>query len=150
MLDHYNHYNLALSGGIEAGGAVAAENASRGEVPDSKQMHEAVSTWSAYQKELAPSNRKAGQYYYGMNKGVRLSGDELNQELFKLLPENSFNRYDIGNCAEVDAVNQALNNGAKLSDLNLYTIDVKKGLPKQMCENCVYTFEGHVNNIITN
>ena len=155
---------LALSGGIEAGEAVVAENASRGEVPDSQQMHEAVSTWSAYQKELAPSNRKAnhfntatvaydintGQYYYGMNKGVRLSGDTLNQQLLKLLPETTFNDYEIGNCAEVDAVNQALNNGAKLSDLNLYTIDVKKGVPKPMCENCVYTFEGHVNNVITN
>ena len=46
-------------------------------------------------------------------------------------------------------VNQALNNRGELSALNLYTIDVNTGLPKKMCKNCVYTFDGRVNSVIT-
>lgn len=47
-----------------------------------------------------------------MNRGVQLSGDTLNLSLESWLPESSLNQYRLGNCAEVDAVNQALNSGA--------------------------------------
>ncbi|MFJ6267115.1 hypothetical protein ACIQGW_19335 [Lysinibacillus xylanilyticus] len=110
------------------------------------------------QKKLAPSKRKkdnfntstviydsrTGEYYYGMNKGVQLSGDSKNPILFGdkgkggLLPENSLNKYALGNCAEVDGVNQALNRGANTSDLYLYTIETTPsafGKAKEACKN---------------
>ena len=73
-----------------------------------------------------------------MNRGVQLSGDTLNLSLESWLPESSLNQYRLGNCAEVDAVNQALNSGANASDLYLYTINTKNNVSKPVCENCIY------------
>lgn len=125
------------------------------------------------QKSLAPSKSKVtefntgsvvydvstGKYYYGMNKGVKLSGDELNKTLSDMLPKESLNRYEVGNCAEVDAINQALNNNANLKNLYVYTIDTTTdkyrvptnnfGTSKPACENCIYTFKGKVGDIIS-
>jgi len=118
------------------------------------------------QKSLAPSKTKldkfntatvvydarTGQYYYGMNKGVKLSGDKLNSTLADMLPEKSLNGYPLGNCAEVDAVNQALNNKANLNDLYMYTIETTPnsfGIPKPACENCTSTFRGNVADIFS-
>lgn len=93
-----------------------------------------------------------------MNKGVQLSGDVKNPVLFGsknqagLLPKDSLNDYAVGNCAEVDAVNQALNNGANVGDLNLYTIKTTSnefGVPKPACENCTFTFKGNVADALT-
>ena len=39
-----------------------------------------------------------------------------------ILPTSSLNKYPIGNCAEVDAINNALNAGSKLKDLHITTI----------------------------
>ncbi len=64
-----------------------------------------------------------------------------------LLPGISFNRYAVGNCAEVDAVNNALNAGAKLGNLYMSTIHTTKfsfGCLKSACENCTYTFKGKI------
>jgi hypothetical protein len=69
-----------------------------------------------------------------MNRGVQLSGDTLNLSLESWLPESSLNQYRLGNCAEVDAVNQALNSGANASDLYLYTINTKNNVSKPVCE----------------
>lgn len=63
------------------------------------------------------------------------------------LPETSLNKNPVGNCAEVDAVNNALNSGAELSHLHLTTIHVTKssfGKYKESCENCTYAFRGRV------
>ena len=134
--------------------------------PIDVELNEAAQEWSRMQKSLAPSKTKAsdfntgsvvydaktGEYYYGMNKGVKLSGDGLNTELSKILPETSLNQYKVGNCAEVDAVNQALNSGSKMSDLYIYTIDTTPngfGLPKPACENCTYTFKGNVGDLLS-
>lgn len=124
-------------------------------------------------KKLAPSNSKAtdfntasvvydartGEYYYGMNKGVKLSGDKIEKTLSDILPTKSLNNYEVGNCAEVDAVNQALKKGANLSDLYIYTIDARTdkygvpklgfGTPKKACKNCTFTFKGKVGDIIS-
>ncbi len=71
---------------------------------------------------------------------MQLSGDNLNPLLASWLPEKLMNGYRIGNCAEVDAVNQALINGTNVSNLYLYTINTKQNIPKEMCANCIYTF----------
>ena len=57
------------------------------------------------------------------------------------------NAYEIGNCAEVHAINNALNDGAKLENLHLSTIHVtvsRFGELKVACENCTYAFKGKV------
>jgi len=135
-------------------------------LPQESELNNAVSEWSRMQKSLAPSKKKldkfntatvvydakTGQYYYGMNKGVKLSGDKLNSKLADILPEKSLNEYPLGNCAEVDAVNQAINNKSNLNDLYMYTIKTTPngfGMPKPTCENCTYTFEGKVADIFS-
>ena len=61
-----------------------------------------------------------------------------------ILPERPLNKYVVGNCAEVDAVNNALNDGAKLENLymsTVYTTNSSFGDLKCACENCTYTFK---------
>ncbi len=128
-----------------------------------EQLHNAVIQWTKMEESLANSKNQlrkfntatvaydisTGNYYYGMNKGVQLSGDDLNDSIKTWLPEHTLNDYKLGNCAEVDAVNQALNSGAKIKNLYLYTIDTKKIIPKEMCENCVYTFMERVAAVLS-
>ena len=84
-----------------------------------------------------------------MNRGVQLSGDTLNLSLESWLPESSLNQDRLGNCAEVDAVNQALNSGANASDLYLYTINTKNNVSKPVCENCIYIFGDRVADVFS-
>ena len=132
-------------------------------IPSQQQMQDAVTQWARMEESLANSNRqldkfntatvvydaRTGNYYYGMNRGVQLSGDTLNLSLESWLPESSLNQYRLGNCAEVDAVNQALNSGANASDLYLYTINTKNNVSKPMCENCIYTFGDRVADVFS-
>jgi RHS repeat-associated protein len=138
-------------------------SAATAKLPTERELNSAVSEWSRMQKSLAPSKAQAakfntgtivydagtGKYYYGMNRGVQISGDTLNSYLSKMLPEKSLNNYKLGNCAEVDAVNQALNKGANIRDLYMYTVDVNSGTSKAMCENCIYTFKGRVADVLS-
>lgn len=97
------------------------------------------------------------KYYYGMNRGIELHHSPKNAILFGddkhqgILPTTSFNNYPVGDCAEVDAINNALNAGAKLQHLHLTTLDVKRKnitshniVGKCACENCTYAFKGKV------
>ena len=99
------------------------------------------------------------KYYYGMNHGIEIHGTKKNPILFGdsnstgLLPNSSLNHFPLGNCSEVDAINNALNDGAKLENLHITTLDVKKKhirshniIGKCACENCTYTFKGKVKN----
>lgn len=94
-----------------------------------------------------------GKYYYGRNKGINIEKIPKNSILFGdkvkdgILPKESLNQYEIGNCAEVDAINQALNDGAKLENISITTIhttDNKFGELKPACENCTYTFKDKI------
>lgn len=98
-------------------------------------------------------DKSTGKCYYGRNNGININGRSKNHILFGdskhkgILPEKSFNRYAVGNCAEVDAVNNALNDGAKLENLYMSTIHTTKfnfGDLKSACENCTYTFKGRI------
>ncbi len=94
-----------------------------------------------------------GNFYYGRNKGINIEKTSKNSILFGdkvkdgILPKESLNQYEIGNCAEVDAINQALNDGAKLENISITTIhttDNKFGELKPACENCTYTFKDKI------
>jgi hypothetical protein len=137
------------------GGGKAAHSASR--------MHASVTSWAHKMQNELKGNRKkrfntacvvvdakTGKKYYGRNRGIEENGTKKNKALFSesgILPKTSLNKYSVGNCAEVDAVNNALNAGAKLEDLQLMTIHVTKssfGDLKPACKNCTYAFKGRV------
>jgi hypothetical protein len=130
--------------------------------PDEKDMHDAVFEWANMQLKLVPSARRASKfntasvafdsntekYYYGMNQGLKLSGDALNRRVSALLPEKSLNSYPVGNCAEVDAINQAINDNAHIRSLYVYTIDIISNETKPPCANCRYAFDGVVASLM--
>lgn len=98
-------------------------------------------------------DESTGKCYYGRNGGYHETGYKKNPELFGdsthegILPKKSLNKYPVGNCAEVDAVNRALNAGAELQHLHMTTIHTTKsqfGEYKPSCENCTYTFKGRI------
>lgn len=128
--------------------------------------HESVKSWAERkQRELTGKAKKTfntasvvydeetGKYYYGRNGGYREEGYKQNPVLFGdsthegLLPKSSLNKYPIGNCAEVDAINHALNAGADINHLHITTIHTTKsqfGKYKESCENCKAAFKGRV------
>ena len=127
---------------------------------------ERVKEWAHKEKERLTGKQKktfntacvvydeiTGKYYYGRNGGFRDPGYVRNPILFGdgkhrgILPKESLNGYAIGNCAEVDAINQALNAGSRLGNLHITTIHTTKtdfGKNKPACENCTYSFKGKV------
>lgn len=88
-----------------------------------------------------------GKRYYGRNKGLEQDKDKKKPQLFGshgLLPKQSLNNYQLGNCAEVQAINKALNAGAKLENLCITTIHTTKtqmGHSKKACKNCTHAFK---------
>ena len=96
---------------------------------------------------------ETGREYYGRNAGIEISGAPKNPLLFGsgeklgLLPQASLNHLKVGNCAEVDAVNQALNAGASIGNLHIRTIcadERRFGQDKPACLNCTHAFKGRV------
>ncbi len=103
-------------------------------------------------------DESTGKYYYGQNGGISQNNTERNPVLFGdsahpgILPQTSFNNYAVGNCAEVDAINNALNAGASLRNLHISTIHATKenmGKNKPACENCTYSFKGKISRNYT-
>ncbi len=103
-------------------------------------------------------DESTGKYYNGRNHGIEIDHDRKNPVLFGdsthkgLLPEKSLNHLAVGNCAEIHAVNKALNDGADLSNLRLYTIHTTKssfGKSKPSCKNCTHTLKGRVKGNYT-
>lgn len=103
-------------------------------------------------------DESTGKYYNGRNHGIEIEHDKKNPILFGdnthegLLPKQSLNHLVVGNCAEIHAVNQALNDGAKLENLKIYTIHTTKssfGKPKPACENCTYALRGNIKENYT-
>ena len=134
-----------------------------------KQLHIHVSTWAeSTAKRLERVSKRqrdrfntatvvydegTGKYYNGRNHGIEIDKDPKNPILFGdgtrdgLLPDKSLNAYALGNCAEIHAINKALNDGADLSNLKLYTIHTTRnsfGKPKPACENCTYALKNMI------
>jgi len=123
-----------------------------------KEQADALSKTSKRQREKFNTasvvyDEKTGKYYYGRNNGIEKDGSKKNPKLFGdsnhkgILPTKSLNQYEVGNCAEVDAINKALNAGAKLENLHITTIHTTKnnfGTNKHACQNCTHAFKGKV------
>ena len=46
----------------------------------------------------------------------------INPQLTKLLPKESLEKWNVTNCAECDALNNALNAGADIKNLEMHTL----------------------------
>lgn len=84
---------------------------------------------------------RTGQTYFGRNGFIE---EKVHDILKQLEPETTINGLKLGNCAEMEAVTQALNAGARLEDIKLLVIETKEkgfGTLKPLCENCDYTLK---------
>ncbi|MBR6125730.1 MAG: hypothetical protein SPM09_12475 [Fibrobacter sp.] len=131
-----------------------------------EKMQANAKTWAAREKERLGkiSERKkdmfntasivydneTGRYFYGKNGGIFQEKDVKNPQIFGkdgVLPSKSLNGYDLGNCAEVQAINKALNSGAKMENLYIFTMHTTPksfGSPKPACKNCTYAFRDRI------
>ncbi|MEI4803438.1 hypothetical protein WAZ07_19635 [Bacillus sp. FJAT-51639] len=110
-------------------------------------------------KVSAIVDTKTGKIYYGYSgkTGFNPSRTEvLHEDLQKLIErtkdlakkdinnpyveKGSFEKWDVDNCAEIQAVNQALNDGAKIEDMFVRTVNFKTGEFADFCKNCKVTF----------
>ncbi len=106
-------------------------------------------------------DESTGNYYYGRNGGIDIYKEPHNPVLYgdathpRLLPKTSPYYYGVDNCAEIHAVNRALNSGAKLKNLRLYTIHAISaskfsfGDKKMSCQNCAFTLKGRIKENYT-
>lgn len=91
----------------------------------------------------AITDTKTNKTYFGQNRGIT-SLDDVHPELKKHLPEETLEKWSEYNCAECDAMNQALHDGASWDDLmDMHTM--KKDLDGnyidfERCDNCKVTF----------
>lgn len=99
-------------------------------------------------------NEETGEMYFGRNGGIDRNHTHRNPVLFGddnhpgILPQKSLNAYPTPwNCAESDAINNALNAGAKLENIHIYTIGTGRrdfGEPKTSCLNCTSAYKGRI------
>ncbi|WP_157739718.1 hypothetical protein [Paenibacillus kribbensis] len=87
-------------------------------------------------KELEESAAKKVDGLVG-NKNI----EEAKQAAREQKGKESFEKWRVENCAEIQAVNQALKNGADIEDILLNTISFETGKFKKMCKNCKETFK---------
>lgn len=139
------------------GSKAAMRQAARGYASEEAERLTAISNSKrkAFNTACVAYDSKTGKTYYGRNGGIELSGTAKNPTLFGeggLLPDRSLNHLIRGNCAEVDAINNALNDRAELKNLYIYTIHTDKrrfGTSKDACENCTAAFKGKVKRNYT-
>lgn len=97
-----------------------------------------------------------GKLYFGRNGSINkeASNVEKNPILFGddkhegILPKESLNDNPTPwNCAETDAINKSLNDGAKLENIHIYTMHTTKssfGKPKESCLNCKTAYKSRI------
>lgn len=89
-----------------------------------------------------------GELYYGRNGGIDRFGPKLHPSLERILPPKNLEKWpSTWNCAETDAINNALHAGASLQNLHIYTISVRPrnfGTDKASCKNCTHMYKGRI------
>ena len=141
-----------------------ASSAATGQLAN--RLQQTVTQWAENFAHSLPSSKRdkfliacvafdetTGRCYYGWNKGYLDPAFVRNPLLFGdsthkgILPSESREPFPVGNCAEVAAINNALNDGASLSSLHIFVICAGKkmlGTPKASCKNCTRTFKGRI------
>jgi hypothetical protein len=83
---------------------------------------------------------KTGKVYYGTSgKPLPTTIDEY---LAERMPVPSEEPWEVSNCAEFKAVNDALLDGANIRDLEVHTVRTKTGQAYPRCRNCRKTIDG--------
>lgn len=82
---------------------------------------------------------KTGQIYFG-DSGV--VSENINVILIEQMPKTSMTNWAVANCAEFNAVNNALNAGARINNLVVTTVRVKTLAMERMCANCSISLKG--------
>ncbi|WP_227429529.1 RHS repeat-associated core domain-containing protein [Psychrobacter sp. I-STPA6b] len=83
-----------------------------------------------------------GQSYYGIS-GWSVRSQNIHPLLRSRMPNKSLTGCpNVDNCAEFNAVNNALNNGSIISNLEVHTVIVKTDEPFPRCANCRVTTDG--------
>lgn len=89
-----------------------------------------------------------GQLYFGRNGGIDRFGPDLHPAIKNILPPENYAGFPTTwNCAETDAINNALHAGATLGNLHIYTINTRPrnfGADKASCANCTYMYKGRI------
>jgi hypothetical protein len=146
------------------------EKIAQGIVPENQ--HKMVTSWAqdlaselegqskrkrdGFKTACVAFDEETGELYYGRNGGINRDASNVtkNPVLFGdskhegILPSKSLNAYPTSwNCAETDAINKALNSGAKLENIHIYTISTTKrgfGSDKESCINCKTAYKGRI------
>ncbi len=81
-------------------------------------------------------DKKTGQVF--IEKSGKPLAKNIHPEIGKRMPKSSRTPWDIRNCAEIKACNAALyaRSDTKMEDLEIATVKVRNGDPKQRCDNC--------------
>ena len=87
-------------------------------------------------------DRKTGQHYVG--ESGKPYPDKINPKLKDKMPDESLEVWDVENCAEFKAVNNALNDGANIKNLDVQTLKLTKNGTQSFprCQNCKATTDG--------
>jgi RHS repeat-associated protein len=85
-------------------------------------------------------DQSTGEVYLGTSG--RPYPNEIHPLLESSMPETSLEPWAVVNCAEFQACNAALQAGANMEDLVIYTVRVRDGLPFPRCANCLITTDG--------
>lgn len=131
---------------MTASGAVASKIADAKEmaVQRAAQLRDILSKRKLPMGTSAAVDRTTGNVYYG-NSGT--ISNNINKVLQARMPNPSLQKWPVANCAEFNAVNNALNSGAKITNLDVATVVVKTGQAFPMCKNCQITIFGA--NVLT-
>lgn len=112
----------------------------------------------SFMTACAAYNETTGKCYFGRNKGllhkIKNLSNTINGTLASLLPvktlvqfqnESNVPEQDPCNCAEDDAINQALEDNSKIGDLSIMVVSaVKTDRNKPACKNCTFAFKDRV------
>ena len=95
-------------------------------------------------KASAVVDARTGRTYHGIPRGNKAAKQPTNihPELAKRMPTKSLETWRVTNCAEFNAVNNALHDGATWTDLRVYTVDVARNVPVPRCQNCTISLDG--------
>ncbi|MBO9702125.1 MAG: hypothetical protein J7604_18090 [Sporocytophaga sp.] len=97
---------------------------------------------------------KTGKVYYGISGGLKNKNihkdllekiNEVKEKAKMKIGKESFEKWDVENCAECDALNNALHDNANIDNLEMHTLKLKKSTMSyedfERCDNCVLTTE---------
>ena len=87
----------------------------------------------------AAVDKTTGETFYGVSGKI---ANNINPTLLQRMPNPSLEKWPVANCAEFNAVNNALNAGSRIANLTVATINTKTGEAMAMCRNCVITIFG--------